>query len=381
MNKFQKVLNHNNTGNLLCILMIILIGVLTIFRIQQNLYPSDFSGLDDWDNYARNALDIKENGLLIPSIKSHYVIPAGFFYNYFVSGCFILFGEDLRIIYFIQSLFLGLTIFFMYQIFRDEMSKITGLIFILTLFIFSLLDVYKYYSFRLLSENIAILTVSMFFYFLKKGLKNNEWHSYLFSSFFLGISVLTRPNIFPFAIVFLVYLMYCIFKKKITYFQFLLFSIIFCSILFLLALRNYLVSGEISFLPVDGNFRDYMIRNNHISPLHHPLQFCYFYIKKTLFCFGFLPVLKYSYTIRPHWILMWVGYFIYLFFLLINKLKLNSFLVSVHLYIILFFGVLILIAPIEAYGFRLLIPGIFFVLGYAFIGFNSLYNNWQQKFK
>ena len=190
----------NRRGDLLTILLCTSIFVFAaIIRVTFNQYSFNelLQGSDDWNRYARYALDIKENGLLIKSLPENYIIPAGFFYNYFVAACFFIFGNNIAAVYVMQCLILGLTVSLTYFLFRSKMKPTTSLLFLITLILFGFSDFFKYYSFRLLSENLAILTVVLFFIFYPKNNSSPSLPYLLLSGLFLGMSVLTRPNILP----------------------------------------------------------------------------------------------------------------------------------------------------------------------------------------
>ncbi len=338
-------------------------------------------GIDDWNRYARYAIDIKENGLLIKSIRDNYLIPAGFFYNYFVAFCFSLFGENPANVYVIQSILLGITVAVTYFIFRDLLKPITGLLFLILLIIFGFLDVYKYYSFRLLSENFALFTLTLFFFFFKKTLISKTHIFPFLSGLYLGISVLTRPNILPFSCILLtLILLLCLLNNAIFKNYWLIFLSYFL-IISLLPLRNYLVTGNLSIMPVDGNFFDYMSRENIISLSDSPFQYFGYYIKKVIYCFGFLPILEPAYNYRPHWMVMWVGFSIYVIFCLLKPRQIKKFELSLLIFIFSYFIILILIAPVNVYGFRMQVPAMFIVLGVGLMGYERFFLIMWVKFR
>src|SRR6185436_2589668 len=139
----------------------------------------------------------------------------GFFYNYFVAFCFTIFGTNPSNVYLIQSILLGLSVAFTYFIFRDLLKPLTGWIFLFLLIAFAFLDVYKYYNFKLLSENFAIFTITLFFFFFKKLLISKTYMLQFLLGLFLGASVLTRPNILPFSLILIALIaIQCLLNKK-----------------------------------------------------------------------------------------------------------------------------------------------------------------------
>lgn len=372
--KYVNIISSRKIGNIISMFIAIILLSMTLIQFLNKEYSleSVLVGSDDWSLYASQALDIKNNGLLIKSVSDEYLFPGGFLYNYFIATCFVFFGESLLPIYFIQTILLGLSINLIYQTFRDEMKPVTGYYFLMFLFIFGLLDVYKYYTFQLFSENLAIFTLSAFFYYFRIGFNYKKINCFLFSAFFLGISVLIRPNVFPFSVVLLILLIYLCFKREIKFIWLNLFFIVFVVSASFLAIRNYLVTENISFLPMDGNFFDYISRDNPFSLIAHPGPFFTHYVKKIIFCFGFLPILETNYNIRPHWLILWYCYFIFMILQYIKKIKNDRIQLVIHLFVFSFFGTLVFVAPIEHYGFRILIPGIFFVLVSIFLTYDKL---------
>ena len=365
--------------NFILFLVIVLIfTVAALFRIYFNYYYSfelDDINIDDWDRYFRNAIDIKNNGLLIQNIEENYLLPSGFLYNYFLAFCFLLFGVNITVVYFIQSAILGFSIAITFIVFKDFMSKNISWIFLFSMIVFAFVDIFKHYTFRLLSENLVLLTIPLFLLFLKKALllNNNKKTLYFITGLFLGISVLIRPNIFPFSLVFLSLVLMFIILNKTQLLSYFYLTASYLIIMSLLPLRNYFVTGELAFLPVDGNFLDYIKRENPISFTENFLNFLQFYYNKIIYIFGFLPNLEPKFNYRPHWMIMWLGYFIYIYSAIKRIVKERSFEIFIHVFIFMFYFIILLIAPITDYGFRIIIPSLFLVLGFSIIGYKKLY--------
>lgn len=119
-------------------------------------------------------MDIKTNGLLKPGLNEDYLIPAEFLYNDFISVCIFLFGDYLAPLFIVQTLLLFLTILITFLFFKVEIDPELHVLFVSGLSLFAIADIYKHYTFLLLSENLAILLVLLFFYFLKKALADQQ---------------------------------------------------------------------------------------------------------------------------------------------------------------------------------------------------------------
>ncbi len=196
------------------VLLFVLLALIRLYPFNNTLPQIIADSGNDWSKYAANALDIKHNGLLIPGIEGTYEKPASFFYCYFLAICFSLFGEDNIPVYLLQNLMLGLSIFFIWLTFREKMRRIVSLVFLLALVVGALTDVSIYYTFRFLGENLALFSISVFFLLFKQGIEKNKLPALLLSALFLGVSVLTRPNIFLFAIILIVLLLFNGFKTQ-----------------------------------------------------------------------------------------------------------------------------------------------------------------------
>jgi len=364
MKKVIAFLKGNNTS-LLCLTLLIFI-LLPVIRLYSYNLPLQtlLLGSDDWNYYAKYALEIKNGGLLIPSLTSQYEYPGGFFYSYFVAFCFFVFGDNLVPVYIIQSILLGLSLILIFVSFRDKMSPVIRLLFLLSLTAFALADVSKYYSVSLLSENLAVFSIALFVWFLKKGIETRKTVFQAGAILFLIISILTRPNLMPFGVLFIV-LMLTYFltgtPKQIS--KAAIFTIVFLVGFSLIAFRNYLVCGQLVFLPSTGV-------SDAIDQVHQ-LSFSLI-IKKILFMVGFQPVLEPRYQFRPHWMLMWLGYLVYLFLRRKELLKSGPFEIMIHLFILVYCGLSIAFVTVDSYGFRAFIPVNLVILPFTFMALDSL---------
>jgi hypothetical protein len=375
-------------------LLFILIAGIRLYPFENTLQKIIADSGNDWSKYAANALDIKHNGILMPSIEGAYEKPASFFYCYFLAFCFFLFGENNIPIYILQNLMLALSILFVWFTFRSKMSYLVSIAFLFTLIFFGLTDVSIYYTFRFLGENLALFSMSVFFFLFLRGVEKNSLFEILVSALFLGIAVLTRPNIFLFVILLITTLFLNYFYSRNNKFlSFIFLLIITC---FFLTVRNYAVCGCFQFMPSQGVLFNMIffhpipsvvdirgIDSNFDAYLQYFIQepnlFIMHYVKKVLFCLGFLEVIVPSYFWFPHWTFMWFGYLAHLFFLIHDKTKITLHEKTVHLFIFTYFVSLILIGQIENYGFRMLLPGNFFVLSFAFVTIDRQWLWWKNK--
>lgn len=384
-------MNIKQTDTILAVAVVLVFVVLALIRLypfENTLQQIIADSGNDWSKYAVNALDIKHNGLLMPGIEGAYEKPASFFYSYFLALCFFLFGENNVPVYLLQNLMLGLSIAFIWFTFREKMNRTVSLVFLFTLVVVGLTDVSIYYTFRFLGENLALFSLAAFLLLFRRGIEKDKLLTLLVSALFLGVAVLTRPNIFLFGLVLTMLLLLHGFKTQKTK-PILLFVAVLVTTSSFLAIRNYLVCHCIQIIPSQGMLFnmiafhpvpasvDLSQANTYVDAyiqyfFQQPVLFIMHYVKKVLFCFGFLNVVEPSYHWFPHWTLMWLGYFTYLFFLFLSKTKIELLEKAVHLFIFTYFASLVLVGQVENYGFRMLIPGNFFVLSFAFIALDRL---------
>lgn len=404
INEYTESIRSKRNGTIFALLIVAIFLALSLTRS----YPyKNFQGIsnaigDDWGTYANNALDIKHNGILMPSAETAYCLPSGFLYNYFLAFFLVIFGEKSLPIYIAQHLMLGLSVALIYWTFRDKMRNLTSILFLCALFIFALKDVYKNYSPLLLSENLALFLMAAFFFCFVKGFEEDRFALQLVSAFLLGLAVLTRPNIsiFSFLIIPLVAIRY--FKERKSG---LLKLTVFIGVLLLsssfLFIRNYVALKEYAFFPSQSFSFEYFKSFHPVPPsvdlskadtnilftkLHldrkyvnyveyvaqKPRIFFGFYLKKIIFCLGYLRPLTPYYGLRDRWVIMWAGYFLYLFFRIRSRERPRLWEIAVNLYIATYYGSVIMNASVHNYGFRMLIPALFFVLVPAFISVDIL---------
>lgn len=348
--------------------------ILAIFRLinEDHALEDCLVGVDDWNRYARNAIDIIENGWLMPSINENYLLPSGFLYNYFIALIFFLFTPNIELVYFIQSILLSIAIIITHITFFK--NSIYDKFLLYALIVFSYFDIFKYYTFKLLSESLAIFTLAVFFYFLLKALNTSRSIHLIFSFIFLGASCLIRPTVLPFSIILLIVLLKKNYlKEKINGIWISIFT--FSFMLSTLSLRNYLIT-KTNPLTI---FNDLVNKHTHtiskFNIIDEPFLYVIFLIKKLFFVFGLLPIIEPNYNIRPHWLVLWLGLFTYVFKCYLSK---KNTIVQYSekilvLFILSFFSTILLLTPVESYGFRMVLPGLFYVLIFSHKGWSSFF--------
>ncbi|MBK9283723.1 MAG: glycosyltransferase family 39 protein [Sphingobacteriaceae bacterium] len=309
---------------------------------------------DDWQLYAKTAIDIKENGLAIPSVKGLYDYPNGFLYSYFLAFCFFLFGNNPNPVYILQSVMIGISIFIWYKTINDKMNSRIAIAFLALSFLFGLLDIFKYYSFRFLSENLVLVLIPLFFYNCKKTFAHNSKLNAIATGLLLGLCVMTRPNLWPIALLLMVIFIYFYFKRHLNFSTIILILLSFTFGVSILGLRNYLVSGSFVFFPINSfTFFEIYISNPDITWQH--------IFQKSLFCLGYLSVLNENFSVRPHWIIIWVIYMIVLLRQINNKTIYEPLHLLMHAFVLSYTSILVFVIDVKlitVYGFRYILPAI-----------------------
>jgi hypothetical protein len=338
--------------------LVFLFFMIGFFQHRQEIGKA-FVGLpgDDWTNYHESALNILQEGFWIPQIKGPYTKPTGFLYIYFLAFCYRIFGIQPSWVYLLQSALLGASVALTFFAFRRGLKPRTQELFLLFLCIFAFLDIQRYYTGRLLSENLFILEISLFFYWLFKGYLDQKRWARIASLGLLGLIFLTRPTIILFIPMLAAWLFFHHHGgKKFPYREFVLgLGLLFLTANFL-GLRNYLVTGTWTPLPsiqrkdVGGKW------TNPQTLLSEPGVAAKRYLVRTLYVAGFLPLVAKQYRYRPHWMLMWSAYLSVIILRIWWRQPFPFQEVILHIYILAMLMVIIGISGIANYGFRFIIP-------------------------
>lgn len=325
-----------------------------------NLEPATLqslsSGRDDWNRYARHAMEVCQNGLLMPQIACPYEGPGGFLYNYFLS-LFILAGvSNVAWIYTVQVMVLFGTAVLLYLTW-SPLSTNTGYRFLLffLLPVGVVADMLPHYAFRLMSENLALPLVALFLYSSERfysGEKPLNIGFLIISGLSLGMLALTRPQIIPFVPFWGVMTLYFIIKKfnvNSVFGPTLFFGLIVpCSLCVFVGIRNLVLCDEFSLLPLEG--MKYALEMNSVKSA--------FSLSKILFVLGWLKSLEPQYTVRPHWLLSWLLFLILLFwrFFIYKKGLCFNENYWMNLSLLVYYSITLFFVELTSYGYRYVIP-------------------------
>lgn len=345
------------------ILAFVGLACLMVFYAAQRLqglelasFESLASGRDDWNRYARHAVDIHSKGLLMPEISCPYEGPGGFLYNYFLSIFLLLGIKNVAWVYVVQVGMLFGTALLLYKAWRPISEN---LLYRFLLFVFVplcvVLDMLPYYAFRLMSENLALFLLAVFLISAEKFFESYQRFkaSYLLiAGFSLGLLVITRPQIILFIPVFGAISLYFVIKrlrlKSALRRTFVLGFLIPFVLGSLIAVRNLILCGTCAMLPGEGlNYALDSGTSNNV-----------FYFCKILFIVGWLNALEPDYSVRPQWILGWTMFFFSLLSYLTGDRKtiLNNESYMVRFLFLLYYTVTLFFVEITSYGYRYVIP-------------------------
>src|ERR1044071_4528099 len=140
----------------------LLAGVWRAYPFLDDVTAANSTG-DDWLIYKQNALSICPGGLSMPAVRGSYSFPAGFLYNYFIAAVFTLTGENSEYVYLVQAALLALSVGLTALAFKPYMSIKARAVYFWALAFSAVVDVYLIYTFRLLSENLVLFLLPVFY--------------------------------------------------------------------------------------------------------------------------------------------------------------------------------------------------------------------------
>jgi hypothetical protein len=309
------------------------------------------SGRDDWISYKMNALSVLHDGLSMPAVKHNYHLPGGFLYNYFLAGLFALFGENSAYVYLFQAGLLALAVGLTAIAFKPLLPGTTAAIYFWALALGAFLDVFWFYTFRLLSENLVLFLLPIFYLLILKTVKRESTSLASFAGVALGLCVLCRQNLIllgPGITVLLFIYLKGRPRRALISLSFLVWAGLTFS---LLPLRNYAVTGEIS-VPVIHYSAQRLTSNVEINEPITPASIA----GKILFCAGITTAMGLPlYYLKPHWLVMWIAALIYSWRLLKSR-RLEFWQAFAFVFILVYLTPLLGVPGISNYGVRMVVP-------------------------
>ncbi|MCX7768966.1 MAG: hypothetical protein N2110_08090 [Flavobacteriales bacterium] len=316
------------------------------------------AGTDDWNRYARHAVEIGGGALLIPSAGCPYAGPGGFLYNYFLGLLAGIGFQDVRVVWAVHAVCLwGAGWLFVRAFGAYVKTPPARLLLSLGLWTCLLADYLPAYSWRLLSENLAVFLEGLWVYLLsfwdRKGYRQGLGSA---SCLVLGLGALCRPQWLGFLPLFAAMAasgMRGVHKKYFPgfYASLLLMFLLSAGV----AVRNTLLCGRGYFLPTEG--AQYAQEAMDLTPAT--------LLKKGAFILGYLPALEPAYQIRPHWMLVWI---LWGWGLVQGRRKILMNTWGKMVMVFIFYYILTLFfVDITSYGYRYVLPIIPMLAGLGFI--------------
>ena len=347
----------------------ILLFILGYTTLMSNYHAPVFSKGDDWTRYRNNAVDILENGIWIPAVKGPYSAPAGFLYNYFLAAVYGTTNYDDLVLVQIQYLLLYASVFLFYFAFRDKNSRWWNLFLFLGLSHFAYHDFFYYSTGMVLSENLVIFFIGLFFLFFRIGYSEGR-HLYRTLCFFtLALVYLTRPNYFPFIVVFSAWYLYqSIFRKTVSWKRAIPDLVILYATVNLMGLRNFIVCGQWEVLPAipwSAAAAGHWPYFGYI--FEEPITLAKALLERTLLALGYTKLSVTWIGIRFHWILMWFGVLAGVIYSIRKRIALTGMEQMILIYLVTVIGPIVAIAHMTRYGIIFLAPGILPGFGLLFL--------------
>jgi hypothetical protein len=309
---------------------------------------------DDWYFYHQYAVSIVRSGWTMPGHPGAYERPGGFLYNYFIALVFLLTGSfNSNHVYVVQAALVAVSAGLMTLAARSVVQPRTVLLFGAIVTVSLLLDVYKYYAFRLLSENLLIPLLGAWWVAVLAAFRqprsNGRWAA---SGALLGACVLTRPNLLPFAAgaVALVWLTRA--RCGVSAAGVASLALSAAGTLLFLVVRDRIVGGQWGFhvLTFTGSWED-------MKPFEWSKEWfawaASFYAKRTLFALGITQPLAPEFRLRPIWIAGWFGTVVFLWR---SRLRLQPWQWLMVAFIALYTLPMVAVGQISNYGFRMVMP-------------------------
>jgi len=320
---------------------------------------------EDWLVYHQMAVNVLDEGLTMPAVQRDYSRPGGFGYVYFVALTYAVLGVRSGAVYFVQGILLVCATLTTAILFRQRFSLPGALLLTVALVVFLAFDMFRFNTFHLLSENLLVPLIAVLLWTVLKAESARRLPWFVLAGAVCGLCALTRPNAVFFgpAIASVIVLHpwhpQRFHRLKLAAAFIAAFAIV-CS---LLPLRNYAVTGDIGvwavLRPAGWQLPDAEGKPG-VPAFHWLAETVRFYSARAAFAVGIPTFLDPRYRVRAHWLFMWTGVVLYLWFgggrprMFWERLLLT--LAAVYLL------PLVAVAHINSYGFRMMMPAVLLLL-------------------
>jgi len=329
-------------------------GVQALFPLANDVSPSG----DDWWSYHRFAVSVLDGGMSMPAVPGPYTRPGGFGYVYFVAAVYKFLGVRSDAVYLIQTFLLALSVLGFVHAFRRRLTSFYLLAYGLLVIVFFYLDHFRFYTFRLLSENLLIFLLAPLFIAFERLLSNNSRLAAAATALLAGACFLVRPNTLFLAPAWALLLLY---RKRdrrtIANGAILIAGVVLMAGLILW--RDYAVTATFD-LRVLTTRQDWF----HPSSISDAFPF---YGRRILYVLGYLHGLMPEFGSLRHWYAAWAGVLLLLGWSLRDR-QIDDLDLAALVFLAAYYAPLIAVADITNYGIRMLTPGMPVVLYLAVRG-------------
>jgi 4-amino-4-deoxy-L-arabinose transferase-like glycosyltransferase len=329
-------------------------GVQALFPLANDVGPSG----DDWGSYHRFAVSVLNGGMSMPAVQGPYTRPGGFGYVYFVAAVYKFFGVRSEAVYLVQTFLLALSVLGFVHAFRRRLTPFYLLAYGLLVIVFAYLDHFRFYTFRLLSENLLIFLLAPLFIAFERLLSRGSRLAAAATGLLAGACFLVRPNTLFLAPAWALLLLY---RKRdrrtITNGAILIAGVVLMAGLILW--RNYAVTATF-------DLRMLTTRMDWVHPSSISDAFP-FYARRILYLLGYLHGLVPEFGSLRHWYAAWAGVLLLVGWCLRNR-QIDDLDLAAFVFLAAYYGPLIAVADITNYGIRHLTPGMPVILYLAVRG-------------
>lgn len=329
-------------------------NVQALFPLSNDVTPSG----DDWWSYHRYAVSVLNGGMSMPAVQGPYTRPGGFGYVYFVAAVYALAGVRSQVVYLVQTILLALSVFGFVHAFRRRLAPFYLLSYGLLVIVFVYLDHFRFYTFRLLSENLLIFLLAPLFIACERLLASGSRLAAAATGLLAGACFLVRPNTLLLAPAWALLLLYRRRDKRAIVNG----AIVIAGLLLMAGLllwRDHAVTSAFD-LHVLTTRQDWL----HPSSIGDAFPF---YGRRILYVLGYLHALIPEFGFFWYWYAAW-GAVLLLVGWCLRKRQADELDLAALVFLAAYYGPLIAVADITNYGIRMLTPAMPVVLYLAVRG-------------
>lgn len=339
--------------------------VVGAFRTLPNFETMEFLQRgDDWLGYEAIARRILQGEILGGTGRLGY---SSFAYPYYLAALHALFGERIWPLYFAQHVLFGVACVLFGRLGQALWGA--GLAALATATILGILDVGRWYLVRFLGENLGLLMLPLLFLAVTRYCRAPNVGRGVVAGAMVGFAVLTRFNLLPFAVVTVASIPLWLPREEADGRPTpaaVAFVVSAMAAFFLFPLHQYLSSGVWAVVPT-GAALTYMDQPGSIIERFHERWWSpvtAVVVPNVAFILGYPKLVIPYYTIRPHWLLLWLAYGSWIW--QHRRQRPRGVLWILHAYVLTYLAVMLPNAYISGYGYRYLLL-LVFVLAVFFV--------------